>query len=398
MQILLLVIGAYLFLPVIGELFLLTTGNAVVAGDVTWELFTHNLIYSSIVYGIIIFFYIFGVRKYKKIGFVATNKDHRTLKRIAIFITIFALLVFYFSGYAYLFQGINRGEIRVSLGALGFLYKWITIYAVPLLLFITTLLVLTNKSLSRGLITYIYCVGAMSTIFTGYKYVIIFSFIPVIMLLLFNKNIIKSVMLVTPIALLVLTLTTKMVMGYGYEEAFYFLIHRMTVMTAFGTIGLWNHYADGAPFMESIKLSYSLFGSNVGKILFGIDPNSIEMLDTNLSRKITYMVYPSWEKALSGTTNVTVTNFGEAVYIFGKEFYWLYAIFCGLMFGSVLTLIIKNLHKGKIIATSLFLIYCLAVLLSWLNSTTVFSLISFPVFVYLVMTYVFLLLLLKARV
>ena len=118
MQILLLVIGAYLFLPILGELNLLITGDQIVAGDVTWRLFFSNLIYSSIVYGIILFFYI--SKKNNKIGFIAEAKDKRTVKRIAIFITFFCLAMFYFSGYDYLIRGINRGEIRVEQGLLGF--------------------------------------------------------------------------------------------------------------------------------------------------------------------------------------------------------------------------------------------------------------------------------------
>lgn len=394
MQILLLVIAAYLFLPVIGELFLLLTDGQVVAGNVTWELFSSHLIFSSIVYGLIISSYI----KFKKnnLGFKKNIQDRRTLFRISCLITFFCICMFYFSGYDYLVKGVNRGEIRVGMGVFGFLSKWIVIYAIPLLLFLTTIIALNNK-ISK-IYYYIYAVGIVSAIFTGYKFVLIFCFIPVLILILFNKNIVKTVGIIVPIILIVLTLTTKLVMGYdSYQDSFNFILHRMTVMSAFGTIGVWDNYPNGADFSDILKLSYSIFGSKINEFVFGIDFNSMDILDTNLSRKITYLVYPSWENALSGTSNVTVTSFGEAVYMFGK-FYWIYAIFSGMLISFFISKIIKYFYNGNAIKSSLYLIYTISALLSWMNSSSVFTLISFPIFIYMLMSYFMLIFLLKTKI
>ncbi|MFZ7791701.1 hypothetical protein [Acinetobacter lwoffii] len=394
MQILLLVIGAYLFLPILGELTLLITGDQIVAGDVTWGLFFSNLIYSSIVYGIILFFYI--SKKNNKIGFIAESKDKRTVKRIAVFITFLCLAMFYFSGYDYLIRGIHRGEIRIEQGLLGFVSKWIMIYAIPVLFFINSVIVYRNRKIFF-LNYYIYLIGALSAIFTGYKFVLVFCFIPVLVVALYHKNIVKTLLLVAPMVLLVLTITTKFVMNYdSYLESFNFLIHRMTIMSAFGTIGVWNYYPNGASFSEVMRLTYSIFGNKINHFIFGIEFNSIEILDTNLSRKMTYLVYPSWETALSGTSNITVTNFGEAIYIFGKN-YWIYAVACGGVFSFVILKLITNINKGNIIKSSMYLIYILSVLLVWLNSSSIFTLFSLPVFIYLLMTYIMLMILLKTK-
>lgn len=394
MQILLLVIAAYLFLPIIGELLLLLTGDQIVAGNVTWELVASNLIFSIIIYTFIIVFYLKFNKK--NIGFQASEKDKRTLIRISWLMTFFCICIFYFSGYDYLIKGINRGEIRVGLGLFGFLFKWIMIYAIPILLFLTTIIALNNKF--SKIFYYIYIMGVISAIFTGYKFVLILCFIPVLILIFYKRNIIKTVILIVPIVLFVLTLTTKFVMGYdSYQDSFNFILHRMTVMSAFGTIGVWNYYADGAEFNEVLKLTYSIFGNKINEFVFGIDFNSIDILDTNLSRKITYLVYPSWEKALSGTSNVTVTSFGEAVYIFGKN-YWIYAIASGLIFSIFITKIIKYFHRGDVIRSAIYLIYTIVVLLAWLNSSSIFTLISLPVIIYMLMSYLMLVVLLKAKI
>lgn len=396
MGLLLLIIFAYLYLPVIGEFYLWYTDTTIPAGDVPIDLFLNNFIYSSVVFVIVSLCYFYSRKRYNKISFSETNRDFIVLRRISILITLCFFLVFYFAGYDYLFGKVNRGEIRVGLGVLGFMYTWVFVYAVPLLLFFATIIFISNKKISKLLLTYIYVVGCVSAISTGYKYVIIFSFIPVLLVLFFNKNTFKVLLLLSPIILLILTLTTSMVMDYEFETSFGFLIHRLTVMTAFGSIGVWNYYSEGASLSESMNLVYGLFGGHLNNLLFGINFNSIDAVNANLSRKITYMVYPAWENALSGTTNVTVTNFGEAIYILG-DLYWIYAIFCGLLLGIGLHFIMKYLHRGNRIRSGIFLIYFIAVFLTWLNSTTIFSLVSIPVWLYIGMSYFMLLFLFRIK-
>ena len=388
MQIIILVLIAYLFMPVVGIFLLLVTGESVVAGDVTGALLFHNLNYSIIVISIVILSYL--KKRKNEINFVASNKDCRSVFRAAVLMTLICIIVFMFSGYDYLIKGVNRGDIRVGFGLFGFFYKWLTIYAIPVLMLITTILFITNKKIKKKLIIYIYFMGVLSAFFTGYKFVVVYCLIPVFLIIFYKNNIIKVVFFITPIVLSILTLTTKQVMGYSnYSDAFTFIIHRMTVMSAFGTIGVWDNFKDGVSLSESIKLVYNIFGNKINEYIFGIDFNSIEVLDTNLSRKMTYLVYPSWEKAISGTTNITVTNFGEAIYIFGG-LYWLYAIISGLIVAFFIKKVDYFISKGDIIKTSLYYIFTAAVILSWINSSSFFTLFSLPVFLYMFLTYVLL--------
>lgn len=397
MQIIFLIIIAYLFLPIIGQIYLYTTGENIVAGTVFLEFIIKNIIFASIISAII------GMTLFKlrdnRIRFISSKKDKRSLRRISIIITMLAVLVFYFSGYDYLFKGSYRGDIRVSFGAFGFLYKWITIYAVPALMFLGAVIYCSDKSTTnKKYLWYIFIMGALSAIFTGYKYVIVFTFIPVFFVFLYNKNILKIVLYLTPVVLGLLTITTKMVMSYEtYSQAFQFLLHRMTVMSAFGTVGVYNTYPNGAELSESIKLAYSLFGNNINEILFGIDSNTVDVLDVNLARKITYLVYPAWEAALSGTTNLTITNFGDAIYILGS-FYFLYAFFAGFFVSFLMSKLSFYLNNGDIFKSTMFLAYILGAVLSWFNSTSIFILLSFPVFVYLILTFTMIYFIFKVKI
>lgn len=398
MQIFFLALFAYLYLPIIGIFYLLVTNESVVAGEVTWSLLYNNLIFSSIVFFPILFIYSAYKKKYIY-NIYKRDNDRRTIMRILLMVSITCVLVFYFSGYDYLIRGKSRGEIRVSFGVFGFFYKWLIIYVIPLLMFLTAVISSANTFIEERKIIYlIYFIGALSALFTGYKYVVVFSFLPVFFVYFYNKSIIKAVFYIVPIVLIILTFTTKMVMSYdNYGKAFDFLIHRMTVMSAFGTIGVYNYFSDGVSLSESIKLTSNIFGNQINQFIFGIDFNSYAALDGNLPRKITFLVYPAWETALSGTSNVTVTNFGEAVYILG-HYYWLYAIFAVFLVSYVIKRLAYHLSQNNIILASMFMIYLFSVILNWFNSSSVFTLISMPVFIYMALSYMMLYFIFKVKI
>lgn len=394
MKLLFLIVLAYLVMPIIGLFTVYLDNISLVAGDVTKELIIFNMVFVSIILTILSVFF-FRVKLSS--GFASSNKDYRTLKRVAVIMTVVCLIIFYMSGYDYIFRNINRGELRVSFGAFGFINKWLTIYVVPLLLALVTLIKLSNK-FKTGMYLYVYFLGFLSALFTGYKFVVVLVFIPSLIIIFYNKNIIKISLYISPVVLAILTFTTKMVMHFeNYKDAFNFLLHRMTVMSAFGSIGVYNQYPTGADWRESHYLLYSIFGNNLNNYFFGIDFNTIESLETNLSRKISYLVYPAWDKALSGESNVTVTNFGEAYYIFGYNF-WIYACICSVVTYFMFYKINYHAKKGNRIAFLLYLIFFVAVILSWFNSSSFFILFSIPVIIYMIMSYLLLILILRSKI
>lgn len=397
MQILFLIIAAYLLLPIVGQIYLYISGDYIAAGDVTIEFITKNIIFSSIVF-IIMFLWILFFKR-DGWGFLPKYNDRRSMLRISIIMTLLSIVVFAFSGYDYLIKGSNRGEIRVSFGAFGFFYKWITLYAIPALMFLMTVIYVSNKKEKfKIFVYYISLLGALSAIFTGYKYVIVFTFIPVFFVFFYNKNIFKAALYIAPLVLVLLTITTKMVMSFDtYSQSFSFLLHRMTVMSAYGTVGVYNYFPNGADFNDAIKLSYGMFGNNINELLFGIDSKTVDVLDVNLARKITYMVYPAWETAISGTSNLTITNFGDAIYLLG-DLYFLYAIFAGFYVIFLFKNLMKNIEDGNIFFSSIILAYLLGVVLSWFNSTTIFVLFSFPTLIYLIMTYFLVLFIFRVKI
>lgn len=393
MKILFLVVLAYLIMPIIGLFTLYFTDTSIVAGDVDLLLISSNILFAII---IIVFFALFFISNKVTISFTKQNNDFRSLKRISVIISIVCILMFFMTGYDFLIKGAYRGEIRMSFGIFGFVYKWFVAYLLPVLLALATIIKVTNN-FRTSLYKYIYFLGFLSALFTGYKFLVIFVFIPSLIILFYKKNVIKFSLIAAPIVLLILTLTTKLVMGYKtYAESFDFMMHRMTVMAAFGTVGVYNEFPDGVSWSESQYLIYSMFGNNIASLLFGIDFNSMQALETNLSRKMTFLVYPAWDQVLSGNVNVTVTNFGEALYIFGYNF-WIYALICGFVSYYLFRRINYHAKNNNRIMFLMFLTYYVAVVLSWFNSSSIFILFSFPVLLYMSLTFITIFLILRSR-
>ena len=110
---------------------------------------------------------------------------------------------------------------------------------------------------------------------------------------------------------------------------------------------------------------------------------------------MTYLAYANHQGAVDGTTNITVTSFGEAVYMLG-DFYLLYAIVSGLIVGGVLRLILSGLSGGRI-SSVMSLVFLFMVILPWFNSGGIFSLISIPVWIWMLSTQTMILLIVKGR-
>ena len=158
-------------------------------------------------------------------------------------------------------------------------------------------------------------------------------------------------------------------------------------MTAYGTIGVWNHFPDAASFSDILINYIGIFGAKISSMLLGIPQDDPEFLKTNLSRLITYMVYPATREALDNSVNVTVTNFGHALYLFGRNFYFIYAIIMGTVIGLLLRQFKKYVLEGYPFSASLIGLYIFAVVIPSINSGGVFQLISIPVLIYLLFTY-----------
>lgn len=372
----------YLALPVIGQIFILNTGAQVSAGDVSTELILSNIVFCSIVYASA---YLIQKRgRYVRVGEFNLNYE-RIISRAKFLLLIAGLITFYVGGYKALVLGVNRGEIRLTLGAFGFLYNWMVIFFVPAVIFLSVLVYRDSIYKKRKDIITIVVLGVLCGISSGYKSTVVFIFLPTMAFVFFERLKIFYLLLIGGIGFLFLVFTTSIVRSVDFFTAYDFLLNRLTVMTTYGTIGVWEHFKNGAGIDEASKLILGLFGNNITTSILGASKDSVEFLSTNLSRKITYLVYPDSYGALKGTVNVTVTSFGEAVYMFGR-LYWVYAILSGVVIGLTIRKIKKSYFNCSPILLICSSLYFFIVILTWINSGNVFKLISLPTIFWIVFT------------
>lgn len=390
MKLLWLYLMAYLALPIIGEVSLWYLDIHITAGDPSL-----GLIYRNIIFVLIILILSYYLQKSKRTTKQIRYFDYAFSKRVflhAIIILLFLLfLIFVMGGYKIIFGDLNRGEVRSGLGGLGPLFTLALSYLpIAIIVYVSTVykhIALETKQKLKKKLIIIFGIAILMGVVSGYKSVAVTLMIPGITVLYFDKLTFGRLMKISAFVVILLILFTTLVRHIGISEASGFFIYRITTMTAYGTIGVWNHFPDAASFSDILINYIGIFGAKISSMLLGIPQDDPEFLKTNLSRLITYMVYPATREALDNSVNVTVTNFGHALYLFGRNFYFIYAIIMGTVIGLLLRQFKKYVLEGYPFSASLIGLYIFAVVIPSINSGGVFQLISIPVLIYLLFTY-----------
>ena len=389
MRLLWLYLGAFLFLPIIGESVLYLTGLKISAGRVTIDLILNNIIFVVIMIMVALFISNYKVISHQKKEYFSYAYTNKIIVKIIILLFFISLFIFIVSGYNFLFLSEARGDIRVSLGIIGPFYTVFLNY-IPVLLvtYASVLYTYTDKKrkLYKKLII-IFLLIVLIGIFSGYKAVAISLMIPGFVVLYFNNFNLKRLFIFILFSLIVLTLFTALVRDMPVIQSFSFLIYRLTTMTAYGTIGAWNEFNDIISLNDLLINSASLLGNKLASYVLAISQHDVEFLKTSLSRLVTYLVYPNTKGALSGTVNITVTNFGDAIYLFGKKLYIFYALFMGLIIGLTIRCFKIYMQKKLPLKTSMMAVYFFSVIIPSINSGGIFTLFSLVVIVNLIITY-----------
>lgn len=402
MKLLWLYMLAYLILPIIGECFIWYTDMKISAGTVTLQLIINNSIFV-----LVLIFTAYIIQKYKNpkakiIKLYNYSYANIVFKQAIVLFIFLSIIIFVLGGYKILFGLANRGAIRVSLGIFGPLHALSLSYLpVVIIIFVSVIYIHLSKidqqKVKKKLII-IYSFTIILGILSGYKSVALGLMIPGFVILYFNNFGIKRFLFFLVIAVIILTVFTSLVRGVSISEGFAFMIYRATTMTAYGTIGVWNEFQNGTS-LHNIFINFiGMLGKKIASLVLGLSPTEPEFLKTNLSRLITYMVYPDKEGALAGTVNVTVTNFGHAIYLLGNKFYIIYAIIMGIVIGLVIRAFKKFIIKGQPLKASLIGLYFFAVIIPSINSGGIFKLISFPIFIYFIFAFIVAKYFLKKRI
>lgn len=395
---------AFLMFPIIGEYLAYINGIYLSkAGYSSIKLIIYHSVFSAIVLSIA-----FVVSNHK----VAINSDYieyslveinKIFNKAIILLAAMSIVLFFISGYKIIFGLADRGEIRVGLGILGPLHTMILGYF-PVSIFVFTSVLYLNSSIKikkvlKKKLIIILIFPFILGILSGYKAVAVSMLVPALMILYFNNFNIFRIFIFTIFSVVVLTIATSFVMNCTIERAFEFMIHRATIMSAYGTIGFWNTLGNVDTPLSDILINFmGSLGSGISSMLLGMETNNPEFLKTNLSRYVTYLVYPLKDRALAGSVNVTVTSFAHSIFVFGKVFFVFYAAIQGFVIGFIIRGIKISTLRNFPLKTALFSVYFFYVIIPMLNSGEIYMLFSLPVIVYMFVTYFFIKYLLSAKI
>lgn len=305
----------------------------------------------------------------------------RSSRRLLILMFLVAVILFGLGGVRVLFFGEDRGDLRISFGALGFFYTWLQIYVAPFIIALAASLQLQMGGRVRLRILIIYTLGLIIGIMSGYKFTAILIFLPAFALTI-RKIRIFHMIVFFGVALAILMITENMQSGRAPSESLAYLSARSTTIAAYGIIGAWIEFSESGPsFQRILESSFLFFGTKIASFLIGLPEDSVEFLRFNLSRYITYLYYANTEGAVSGTVNLTLTVFGEAVAMFGGACYWIWSLVTGCIVGFVLRAYTRAKAGGDILTANLWLVYFFSVVMSWLNSSGWINLVSLPIIV-----------------
>ncbi len=380
MKIIKLYLLTFLLLPLIG-CYVHYFGKETIEG----YLITGSILRKYTIHSLIIILFALSVKGTKKnLNFISSEYAGSILKNIR-FLLILSLIVVIKVSFIPIFiqHDSDRGVVRASLGLLGPIYTFISMYLVVFSTIVTGLVsfcVENKKDIKIHVFTN-FLLALFIAIGTGYKATVVTFIIPGIAFLLYNKSILKFV----PYALLgslLLIYATMKVRGVSIEEAWSFLKYRIFYLTNVGTIGTYYELGEGVPLKDKLFQFMSLFGRHITSAITGIPRNSPEFVKMDLSTYISYLIYPDKDGVLVGRVNLTVSNFGEAIFFLGKNFYFVFSILAGLLIRIILTNVDRYLIKGNIENVTLLAVFFFVIIIPWINSSGFFSFFSLPTIVY----------------
>jgi len=392
---------AFMVFPVLGELIIWYRGLTITSGAVEPALIISNLLFVLIVITIAYRIQRCNVNKELLPPKFDSPFALRTVNRSIMLVVLVFVITYMAAGYMIVHGTAGRGEIRVSLGYFGIIYTWMTLYLVPGVLIANSIIYTQcDHKVQRQLRTklfFLYSLVVLIGILTGTKAGFLIMIMGGIAVLSHKRLTLRRLLLLVLILAIGLVGTTAFTRNLDMASAINFLIHRMTIMSAYGTVGVWNAFPDGVSFDDFMLYALSVFGNRLASVLSGYSVHSVNFLPINPSRLITYMVYPDPVGALAGTVNVTITNFGEAVYVFGRRLFFIHAMIAGLILGVSIRLFRRSLMEGRVMKGTLCGVYFFSVVIPWVNGGGIWSLIGLPTIIWLLSTYIILFLIVKTK-
>lgn len=364
----LLLIGLFTILPLIG----------VYIASELWNLDTSGMFAANLVHVCLIYLgAFFAIRKIKRkrLGW-DTNKtivvdSGKLFNNILKLCILFSIILFFLYGRA-IFSGVYRGDVRASVGSFGWLVTFITGYAIPGLLAYATVVYCyyceeNQKQHYRIKFYLILGIGVLVGLMQGGKSSVVSTMFPAI-IQYSQKLSVRNGIIIGVLGALSIILIGEKQMGQTFSESVSYNIYRATDLAGFGTACVWDKYKYGRD--DAYLTVYNVFGENITSRITGIDRHSQDFLKFNIAREVTYDYYKDPEGAITGSGNLTVTSFGEAVFWLGRTFFFVISIIAALITYKLIILLFKSRNPYRLRYNTLITVYFTSVYISWLNSTT----------------------------
>lgn len=350
----------------------------------------------SLIIGIVVYYMTVKSRRKWKDSDTAPPSSTPILESVfvrgALMMIISAALVFALGGYKIMFGGMHKGEVRTSLGGIGFLYAWLLRYLCPSLITYLSLLYKASPDRKANTRIFILCfiLAVFAGLMTGTKFATVMLLLPAMSVLIGARGFAKLVSAGFAGAALIVV-ASMMHEGRSFKEAVTYSGARATVIAAYGARSCWAGFAEHPAGLEGFADSATLLGGNkIASASTGIPEQDIRFLKFNPARYITYLYYPTTDEAVDGTTNLTLTNFGEAVYYSGKHWFWVWSLASALILGMALNWYTYFYFKGRYLAAALVLTYYFTCLIYWLSSGDWVALLGLPTIVgYVLLRFVY---------
>jgi hypothetical protein len=385
----------YLIFPYIGLFFYDGFGGKV-NNDMKILYSVHIFIEISIINIFLFSVYLLNKKTYKYNSFINfTVKKYfnclfyKKLLFRSYIILILALFInlFLFGNYHILLKDIGRGEFRTTLH-LGFIYNFLSYYLPGGILALNSY-IFSKASCFKYRLFSLYLLGMSIGFVTGFKSTAIFI---ALMGLAGLSSVLKlkNIIIILGLFIFIMALSGYIFMNFkNFFDVFNYLFQRATVIAVDGTVGVYNLYPNGGK--ESYLILLYNLGNKMASLLTGYSKESIEFLKIDLGRQIGYLTYPAMvaQEALTGAFNLTITNFGEAIYLFGKNFFWIYTLIVSIYIGFMIFLY----EKGDVLLKIILIVYFITAL--DVGGGRVTNIFAITTIIYLLILYFILKILLK---